>query len=262
MPRWSPSPAIKASFVAHGAGLSLLAAAPQLWPQVLGAVVLNHAVLTCGMHPRSAMLGRNLTRLPMEREGRVVLTFDDGPNPEVTPRVLDILDTHGAKASFFVVGRRAEQHPALLREMLRRGHGIENHTYRHPHGFACMGPFAQRREIRLAQEAIAAACGHMPRYFRAPMGLRNPLLDPALAAEGLRLVSWTRRGLDTRRGRPPGRVLARLTNGLAAGDILLLHDGSSALGAQGRPIVLEVLPDLLRGIAELGLAATALPPDI
>jgi peptidoglycan/xylan/chitin deacetylase (PgdA/CDA1 family) len=250
---------VRASLLAHGAGVTVLAAAPQFWPQVLGGLALNHAVLSCGMRPRSAMLGSNLTRLPAGHGACVVLTFDDGPDPEVTPQVLDMLDAHGAKASFFVIGRRAEQHPALLREMLRRGHGIENHTHGHPFGFACMGPVAQWREIRRAQEAIAAACGQAPRFFRAPMGLRNPLLDPALAAERLGLVSWTRRGFDTRRG-PSEKVLARLTSGLAAGDILLLHDGSSAPSAEGRPIVLDVLPGLLRGIAELGLTAIALPP--
>ncbi|MDB5378976.1 MAG: GlcNAc deacetylase, Carbohydrate Esterase Family 4-like protein [Rubritepida sp.] len=255
---------MRASLLAHGAGAALLAGAPQLWPQVLGALALNHAVLTCGMHPRSAMLGRNLTRLPAGHGACVALTFDDGPDPEVTPQVLDLLDAHGAKASFFVLGSRAERHPALLREMLGRGHGVENHTHDHPFGFACMGPVAQWREVRRAQEAIAAACGQAPRYFRAPMGLRNPLLDPALAAEQLSLVSWTRRGLDTRPG-PPEQVLARLTGGLAAGDILLMHDGSTVRGRGARstgrrPPVLDVLPGLLHRISALGLTAIALPP--
>ena len=257
---WSPSPAIRASFLAHGAGATLLALAPQLWPQVLGALALNHGALMCGMHPRSALLGRNLVRLPGEREGRVALTFDDGPHPGITPRILDVLDAFGAKASFFVIGRRAAQHPALLREILRRGHGVENHTHRHLPSFACLGPVGQWRELREAQDAIADASGHTPRYFRAPYGLHSPLLDPALAATELGLVSWTRRGLDTLRARPE-KVLARLTDGLAQGDILLLHDGvTSALDAEGRPIVLEVLPALLRRIAALGLTAAALPP--
>ncbi|WP_424813353.1 polysaccharide deacetylase family protein [Roseococcus sp. YIM B11640] len=204
------------------------------------------------------MLGPNLKRLPTGPDASLVLTFDDGPDPEVTPRVMDMLDAFGAKASFFVVGRRAEQHPRLLRELVRRGHGVENHTYSHPYGFACMGPVAQWREIRRAQDVIADACGQAPRYFRAPMGLRNPLLGPGLAAEGLALVSWTRRGYDTRR-KDPARVLARLTKGLAAGDILLMHDGSSARGEDGRPVVLEVLPQLLRRMGGLGLTSAALP---
>jgi peptidoglycan/xylan/chitin deacetylase (PgdA/CDA1 family) len=250
---------VKASLLAHGAGAVALAALPQLWPQVLGALALNHALLTCGMHARSSLLGPNLTRLPAGHGPRLALTFDDGPDPEVTPRVLDLLEAAGATATFFVLGQRAARHPALLREMLARGHGIENHTHTHPHGFACLGPVAQWRQIRRAQEAILEACGQAPRYFRAPMGLRNPLLGPGLDAEGLRLVSWTRRGLDTRR-QPPERALARLTRGLAAGDILLLHDANSAPGPNGRPLVLTILPALLARIADQGLSARALPP--
>jgi peptidoglycan/xylan/chitin deacetylase (PgdA/CDA1 family) len=254
---WSPSLVVRMSLAVHALGAAAVVAAPQLWPQVLAVLAFNHAALTGGMLPRSALLGRNLRRLPAGQDGLVALTFDDGPDPEVTPQVLDILDAFGAKASFFVIGRHVERHPGLVRELLRRGHGVENHTYRHPVGFACRGPVSQWREIHRAQQAIEEACGQAPRFFRAPMGLRNPLLDPALAAEGLHLVSWTRRGLDTRR-QEPERILARLTRGLSAGDILLLHDGSSARDAEGRPLVLEVLPGLLRRIAELGLTATSL----
>lgn len=261
---WSPSPAIRLSFAAHGLGAAAVALAPQVWPLVLAGLAANHAALSCGMLPRSGMLGRNVRRLPAARDGQVALTFDDGPDPEVTPRILDILDSFGARASFFVIGERAERHPGLLRDVLRRGHGVENHTHRHPMAFACHGPVRQWREIHRAQRAIEEACGQAPRFFRAPMGLRNPLLDPALAAEGLQLVSWTRRGLDTLPQKPQA-ILARLTRGLAAGDILLLHDGSSARDGQGRSLVLEVLPELLRRIAAAGLTATSLacvlPPD-
>ena len=248
---------MRVSLAAHALGAAAVAAAPQFWPEVLAVLTSNHAALTCGMFPRSAMLGPNLRRLPPAQQGHVVLTFDDGPHPEVTPRVLDILDSFGAKASFFVIGERVERHPQLVRELLRRGHGVENHTHHHPKGFACRGPLGQWREIDRAQKAIEAACGQAPRFFRAPMGLRNPLLDPVLAATGLQLVSWTRRGFDTRR-QEPAAVLGRLSRGLASGDILLLHDGSSARDGEGRPLVLEVLPDLLRKIAGAGLKASSL----
>lgn len=254
--RWSPSPVMRGTLWLHGAGLLGLLIHPPAWPWVLGILAANHLLLTGFMHPRCAMLGPNLRRLPAG-QGCVVLTFDDGPHPEVTPRVLDILDAHGAKASFFVIGRRAAQHPALLREIVRRGHGVENHTQRHSHAFAWMGPWRQLREITQAQRAIAEACGHTPRFFRAPMGLRNPLLAPVLHLAGLSLVSWTRRGYDTRR-RDPDRILRRLTRQLADGDILLLHDGSSARDADGQPVVLTVLPRLLERIAAAGLMAASL----
>lgn len=253
---WSPAPAIKASFWLHGAALGLLAAEPSGWPGVAGLVAANHAVLACGMWPRSAMLGPNLTRMPAAGEA-VVLTFDDGPDPEVTPRVLDLLDHHGAKASFFVLGRLAARHPQLLREILARGHGVENHTHRHPLGFAAWPPGAMLREIRRAQAAIADACGRAPQYFRAPAGLRSPLLDPVLAIAGLRLVSWTRRGYDTV-SPDPDRVLRRLTRNLGAGDILLLHDRGPAASC----MTLRVLPRLLAALSAAGLGAAALRPAL
>ena len=257
--RWAPAPAARASIWLHAGGIVALAASPSAWPEVLGALLANHALLACGMHPQSDMLGPNLTRLPAAAAlaGQVALTFDDGPDPEVTPRVLDLLDAHGARASFFVIGRRAARHPAMVREILRRGHSVENHTHRHPLGFAAWPPGAMRREILTAQRAIAEAGGQAPRFFRAPMGLRNPLLDPVLAATGLALVSWTRRGLDGVSARP-ARVLRRLTRGLGPGDILLLHDGRCARGEGGAPGVLEVLPALLRRLAEDGLSAVSL----
>ena len=101
-----------------------------------------------------------------------------------------------------------------------------------------------RAEVERAQQSIAAATGQEPRFFRAPAGLRNPFLEGVLATLDLSLVSWTRRGFDTV-AREPGLVLARLTRNLAAGDILLLHDGHAARTATGTPVVLEVLPGLL-----------------
>lgn len=251
---------MKLSMALHAGALPALIAIPSLWPEVLGALGVNHAVLACGMHPRSSMLGPNLTRLPDGPAScaAVALTFDDGPDPEVTPRVLDLLDAHGATASFFVIGRQGERSPALLREILRRGHSIENHTYSHPLHFACWSPRAMLREINTAQHAITDACGQSPRFFRAPAGLRSPLLDPVLARAGLALVSWTRRGYDTVCTRPEV-VLRRLARNLTAGDLLLLHDGRGARGRNGAPLVLEVLPALLARMAAAGLRGVSLP---
>ena len=170
---WSPSPAVQASIWLHAAALGVVATEPAGWPGVTGLIAANHAVLACGMRPRSAMLGSNLTRVAPPAPGAsdaVVLTFDDGPDPVVTPRVLDLLDRHGAKASFFVLGRLAAQHPEILRDIVARGHSVENHTHRHPLSFAGWLPGAMLREIRRAQEAIADACGQAPQYFRRRPG--------------------------------------------------------------------------------------------
>jgi peptidoglycan/xylan/chitin deacetylase (PgdA/CDA1 family) len=211
------------------------------------------------MRPRDRLLGPNLSRLPdasVER-GLVALTFDDGPDPHITPLVLDVLDRHGAKASFFCIGKRACAHPELVREIKTRGHDVENHTYTHPYGFAFYTPRRLFREISEAQRAVVRTAGFRPSFFRAPAGLRSPLLDPVLAWTRLHYVSWTRRGRDGI-SRDPDRVLRRLLRGLSAGDILLLHDGSSARTRAGEPIVLSVLPDLLEHFAQRSLRAVSL----
>jgi peptidoglycan/xylan/chitin deacetylase (PgdA/CDA1 family) len=254
---------VRASCWLHAAAALGVAAHPPAWPWALCGVLANHAALAAaGLSPRNRLLGPNLRRLPegARRRGEVALTFDDGPDPDVTPRVLDLLDAHGATASFFLIGRRAARHAPLVRDMARRGHSAENHTHRHLHGFAALPPGAIRREIAAAQDAIAdAAGGAAPRFFRPPAGFRSPLLDPALAAAGLLHVSWTRRGFDTVRS-DPAALLQRLGRGLSAGDILLLHDGNAARARRdGAPVVLEALPALLRRIAAAGLRAVSLP---
>jgi peptidoglycan/xylan/chitin deacetylase (PgdA/CDA1 family) len=253
------TPALRASTVLHLAAAGGAVWHPPAWPFALGAVVASHLVLVAaGLWPRSALLGPNWTRLPPASVARreVAITLDDGPDPEVTPQVLRILDDFNARASFFVVGRQLAAHPELAREILRRGHQLENHSDSHRHDFSLLGPARLRREISGAQQAIAAAGGGA-RFFRAPAGLRNPFLEAQLQKEGLRLVSWTRRGFDTV-STDVQRVHARLSRDLAAGDILLLHDGHAARTAAGRPLVLEVLPRLLEDVRRLALQPVAL----
>jgi peptidoglycan/xylan/chitin deacetylase (PgdA/CDA1 family) len=185
------------------------------------------------------------------------LTLDDGPDPRVTPLVLDVLDRWQARATFFCIGRRVAAEPDLAAEMVRRGHRVENHTWSHPALFSCYLPAGQRREIERAQEAIERTTGRAPEWFRPPAGIRNPLLDRELTAVGLRLASWTRRGFDTVDS-DPGRVCSRLLDRLAAGDVLLLHDGASARDRQGKPVVLEALPRVLEAISSAGLRPAAL----
>lgn len=251
---------IKASVGLHlGAG-ALALAQPDSWSWALGSVALDHALITAtGLWPRSTWLGANISRLPPSAaaRGEVAITFDDGPDAVTTPQVLDLLDAHGAAATFFCIGRHAEQQADLCREIVRRGHAIENHSFDHRATFSLLGPAAMAAEVARAQASLIAAVGRRPRFFRAPAGLRNPFLGPALHALDLRLVSWTRRGFDTVRNNPAD-VLSRLTRGLAAGDILLLHDHGSALAPSGRPVVLEVLPDLLRAVADAGLQTVTL----
>lgn len=258
MARWRPSPFLRASALVHAGAAAGLLANPAWWPTALGALVANHAALTlAGLLPRSRLLGPNLTRLP-GGSNEVVISIDDGPDPEVTPRVLEQLDAAGARATFFCIGRRAAAHPALVRDIVAAGHTIENHSEHHWKRFSTLGPGAMAREIEAAQDTLDQLCGRRPRYFRAPAGLRNPFLDPILSRLDLQLASWTRRAYDTRTG-DPQRVLSRLCSGLGGGDILLLHDGNAARTPAGRPVILEVLPTLLARLHDAGLKTTPLP---
>jgi peptidoglycan/xylan/chitin deacetylase (PgdA/CDA1 family) len=258
--RWPLPRLVTASIGLHALALGAAVWVPGAVPWALGAVALNHVLITgVGLTPRSRWLGANVTRLPAAAVARreVALTIDDGPDPEVTPRVLDLLDAHGQRATFFCIAERAAAHPALARAIVERGHSVQNHTARHRHDFSFLGPRRYAAEIARAQSMLAGITGETPGCFRAPAGLRNPFLAPVLHRLGLRLVSWTRRGFDTRE-RDPQRVLARLTRDLAPGDILLLHDGNAARTAQGRPVVLEVLPRLLERFETDGLRAVTL----
>lgn len=249
--RWHPSALVTASLAAHAAAAGVLVLRPSVWPWVIGGLVADHALLTAaGFVPRGSLLGPNWARLqpPATARGEVAVTFDDGPDPEVTPRVLDLLDQHRVRATFFCIGARVAANPELARDIVARGHAIENHSLRHLRRFSLLGPCAMTREINAAQDLIASVVGVAPRFFRAPAGLRNPFLDPVLARIGLRLASWTRRGFDTVNPHPDA-VLRRLLRGLGSGDILMLHDGHSARMPNGQPVVLEVLPALLGAIA-------------
>lgn len=254
-------PLVRASLGVHGLALGAMAWMPQHTLWALGGLAVNHAVLTAsGLWPRSRLLGPNLTRLPdpSAARGEIALTIDDGPDPAVTPAVLDLLDTHGAQATFFCIAERAQQHPALTREIVARGHSVQNHTHRHRHTFSLLGPRGFAAELARAQQVLSDLTGQRPTCFRAPAGLRNPFLDPVLHRLGLQLVSWTRRGFDTRE-RDPQRVLSRLTRGMAAGDILLLHDGHAARSAAGHAVALDVLPALLSACRASGLKPVTLP---
>lgn len=264
-PRWPWPPALRASVGLHAAaGIALFIPGAEPW--ALGSVLLNHLGLTAaGLWPRSRVLGANVTRLPPDSaaRGEIAVTIDDGPDPAVTPAVLDLLDTLGAKATFFCIAQRAARHPALVREIVARGHDVQNHSDGHRHDFSLSGPSKLECEIAAAQARLADITGHLPHCFRAPAGLRNPLLDPVLHRLGLHLVSWTRRGFDTRDD-DAARVLERLQRGLVGGDMLLLHDGNARRTAAGRAVLLDVLPPLLTQAHAAGLRSAtlraALPP--
>ena len=253
--RWHPTLLIRASIVLHLLAVIVLIADAGQWRWVLGAVLANHALLTLlGLWPRSHWLGPNWRRLPPGAAARneIALTIDDGPDPVVTPQVLDMLDRYATQATFFCIGDKAALYPDLCREIVRRGHTVENHSQHHRHLFALLGPSGFRRELQTAQDTLIRITGQHPWFFRAPAGFRNLFLDPVLTRLGLRLASWSARGFDTRIG-DVERVNNRLLRGLRAGAILLLHDGNAARTRDGTPVILEVLPVVLDSAAAANL---------
>lgn len=213
-----------------------------------GAVPLwlsSHGLLLWGtFRPGSRVLGPVLTRLPT-REREVWLTIDDGPSAD-TPAMLDLLEAHGAQATFFLVGKRAVAQPALVREIVRRGHGIGNHSMTHPAAwFWALGPVRMRHEVERCQRALTDLTGRRPRWFRAVVGMANPFVAAALKPHGLTRVAWSARGYDGVAA-DPEQVVARIERDLAPGAIVLMHEGAP----HGRNV--EMLALLLRRLAAQG----------
>ena len=182
----------------------------------------------------------------------MALTFDDGPNPDATTRILDLLGAAGHRATFFVIGARAEAHPALMLEIVRRGHTIGNHSFAH----ASLTPLWTTRRTAAdmvhAQQVIAHAARTTPKWYRPPIGLFGPRIESAARRAGLRLAGWSLRSND---GAPPiwrydaARVCARIAARLRDGDVVLMHD---------RPMTAEALPRVLELLEARGLRSVTL----
>ncbi len=246
---WQPGPLHWILAGSHAAGMASLVVQPALWPWAVGAMCGSHALsLAFGLAPGSAALGPVISRLPQSAaaRGEIALTFDDGPDAQVTPRVLDQLDTAGACATFFCVGAHARANPQLVREIVARGHAVENHAYGHSRAMGFYGVGRLVRDIGDAQKALADITGVAPKFFRAPFGIRTPLTEPALARLGLRCVAWNVRSLDSVDARAD-RVAARIVRRLSPGAIVLMHDGIEGrrVAVRSNPSVLGALPAVL-----------------
>ncbi|MES2475376.1 MAG: polysaccharide deacetylase family protein [Verrucomicrobiota bacterium] len=179
-------------------------------------------------------------------EGKeILITIDDGPDPHDTPLLLDLLDRHGVKAVFFLIGEKVRAYPELAREVVHRGHAIGNHTMTHPQAsFWAAGPWRTRREIIGCQAILREVTGVTAELFRAPCGHRNLFTHPIAEELGLEVMAWNRRGYDAVE-KDASKVLARILPKLTAGDIVLLHEAT--------PIAVEVLSGVLDRVAELKL---------
>jgi peptidoglycan-N-acetylglucosamine deacetylase len=184
---------------------------------------------------------------------RIALTFDDGPHPATTRRVLAMLAEHGARATFFVLGSKVRKHPELVREIAAAGHGVALHGDEHDHFYTFRSTASVRRDLERAARAVKAAAGLRPTLFRPPIGFVSHAVALGAEACGLRLVGWSLRVLDGHRAATSEGVLRRALTGLADGAVLLLHDASEADDRE--PASLPVLGELLRAIERAGLEA-------
>ncbi|MFZ0956712.1 MAG: polysaccharide deacetylase family protein [Candidatus Sulfotelmatobacter sp.] len=227
-------------FLATHASLALL------YPFTLPRFLLTALIYSAGtlimlfllFHPRNRWLVDNRSRVEGER--CIALTFDDGPDPVDTPKLLDLLREKNVKATFFVIGKRADQYPEIVRRAWAEGHLIANHTWSHRHLFCFLTPSQLRTEIERGTESLGRICSFRPRLFRSPVGLRHPLLRPYLKDAGLEYVSWTIRTRDTF-ARDSGVLAQRILKQAASGDIILLHDHLPG----GTQVMLEALPRVI-----------------
>jgi len=230
-------------------GWTAPAAALALW-FVPDAVLAYHLFA-----PRAQGLVRMHRRFATERQ-EVWLTIDDGPDPEDTPRILELLAAHGARATFFVIGENAAAHPELIRAIAAAGHEVAHHTHTHPlAAFWCASPAQVRWELDAGLEALRLA-GVRPTRFRPPAGIKNLWLAPALHARGLTGVGWSARGLERRRGDAEA-VAVRATRGLTPGAILLLHEGPRVPAA----IRIAAIRHVLERLQKLGYQCVVPGPD-
>lgn len=158
-------------------------------------------------------------------ENHVSITFDDGPDPEFTPQVLDLLKKHKAKATFFMIGSNAEKHPDLIKRIFEEGHTIGNHSYSHSKGFGFFSAAKIASEIRKTNDIFKTIINKELRLFRPPFGVTNPNIKKALGRTGHQSVGWSKRSLDTT-NISEKKIVERITSKLQKGDIILLHDTS------------------------------------
>ena len=198
-------------------------------PAIAGVAGLGAGVALYGaQYPTAQLYGHTVCRFPAAR-GKLALTYDDGPNPAYTPRLLDLLDAYGAKATFFLIGRWAEREPGLVREVVARGHAIGNHTTTHPtmplHGAARIRDELQRCRGAIEEAGVELSTIDGAALMRPPFGRRRPGTLRTMRQEGYVPVTWSVTGYDWRRREPAERIGGRCMKA-RDGDVILLHDGS------------------------------------
>ena len=207
-------------------------------------------------HRNSPVFGKALGRLPTQ-ERLVALTFDDGPNPAATPRILDTLEQEDVRATFFLLGRHVDRWPAIARRVADAGHQIGNHGYHH-RKLHLQAPAYARVDLGMGAHVIRDATGANASWFRAPHGFRSPWVNAIARELGSRVAGWTLGVWDSDR---PGveTIARRAVQGCRAGTILLLHDGDGYDPHGDRMQTVDALPGIIRGLKARGFRFTILP---
>jgi peptidoglycan/xylan/chitin deacetylase (PgdA/CDA1 family) len=214
-------------------------------------------MLAALFHPRIQWLVDGQLRVACGPRPCVALTFDDGPTPDLTPRVLAVLREKDVKATFFWIGRQVERHPEIARLVSGEGHAIANHSDSHPSLFCFLTPRRLQLEIERAQQAIIDAIGVAPRFFRPPVGLRHPLLEVSLERANLKLILWQIRTYDTR-STTAEALRTRILGRILPGAIVLLHDRPSP----GSRAMLDALPVVIDELRARGYAFVTLDGSV
>lgn len=208
---------------------TLLLAPPPLTVSVVALVAYVALILLGVLSIRLRMFADAILRGPKGARG-VVLTFDDGPDPASTPRVLDLLDAEDVKATFFVIAKKAEQHPDVVREIQRRGHTIGLHSYAHDRLFALRSQRRVARDLARGIAVLEAITGERPQLFRPPIGHTNPAIARVADALDLTVVGWSLSARDGVARRSADEVVATLRRRVKDGAIVLFHDAAERGG--------------------------------
>jgi peptidoglycan-N-acetylglucosamine deacetylase len=214
-----------------------------------------------GQYPTAQLYGETIHRL--RGAGKMLaLTYDDGPNPQQTPRLLELLARHDAKATFFLIGLWAQREPALIREIVSAGHAIGNHTFTHP-SMPAHGAGRIREELRRCREAVEASGERFSTIdgaalMRPPYGRRRPGTLRTMRAEGYVPVTWSVTGYDWRAHTTAQRITRRCLRA-QDGDIILLHDGSHTEPAADRSKSIATTENILEQFAADGVRFVTVP---
>ena len=236
-------------------GRAVLIAPPSVAFAVTALLAYMGLVLAGVFQIRLRMFTDAVVRGPIDARG-VALTFDDGPDPKTTPRVLRALEEANARATFFVIAKKAEEHPELVREILRRGHEVGLHSYAHDRLFALRSEARVRADLERGADVLEGLTGQRPLFFRPPIGHTNPIIARVADALDLVTVGWSVSARDGLASAVPRSIVNRVRRGLADGAIVLMHDASER--GSHVPAGVIALPEVLKAAYEQQLPVVTL----